>query len=85
MWLHFDRGNSAAEALYLSRGFAVEREDPAWRIWPKRQSLLSKQLTPMAPWPVSPVTDVTGSVRRSDGVFVWEQAADVSGQDAETS
>lgn len=72
MWLHFDRGNDAAEALYVSRGFDIVREDPAWRVWPKRRSLLCKELVPVAPWPVE-VTVVGGDVRTEDGVFVWKE------------
>lgn len=85
--MHFDLGNDAAEALYLSRGFVLERKDPEWRIWPKRQSLLSKQLAPWTPHTRSSVAAVSGAVRPSDGVFVWEEGdpADVSEQDADTA
>jgi len=70
LWLHFDQGNHAAEALYNNAGYETQRTDPDWQIWPKRRSLLMKQLCPVAPWPREP-TSITGS--SIDGVFVWEE------------
>ena len=72
MWLHFDRGSDAAVALYVGSGFSIVSVSPAWRVWPKRRSLLCRQLTPVAPWPTSN-TNVSGAIRANDGVVVWEE------------
>ena len=72
LWLHCDRRNTAAAALYAALGFEEVRREPALPPLQQR-SLLRKRLPPRPPPLLTAAAAEcgVGGARNGSGVFVW--------------
>ena len=80
LWLHVDIINSQAQHLYKQAGFDIKSQDGWYYIVGRKRYLMQKPL-PLIQKAVKEAASLTvtgGSVRNSDGVFVWDVQADDS-------
>lgn len=75
MWLHVDLINKQAHQLYLGSGFSIKSQDSWYYIIGRKRYLMQKALpdrTSRRRAQTAGVATAGGSVRGSDGVFVWD-------------
>lgn len=75
MWLHVDLINKQAQQLYLGSGFSIESQDSWYYVIGRKRYLMQKALPDRTSRRRAQTADVAtagGSVRGSDGVFVWD-------------
>lgn len=82
IWLHVDIVNKQAQDLYLGSGFGIKSQDGWYYILGRKRYLLQKALPDKSSQRTAQQTDLAsagGSVRGSDGVFVWDVQPDSDG------
>lgn len=79
MWLHVDIINKQAQSLYVGSGFGIKSQDSWYYILSRKRYLMQKALPERHSRGrvQNGRQDVAGgSVRGSDGVFVWDVQPD---------
>ena len=79
MWLHVDVINEQAQNLYMGSGFGIKSRDSWYYIIGRKRYLMRKSLTNRGGKTRAEKADVRlagGSIRGSDGVFVWDVQPD---------
>lgn len=79
MWLHVDVINEQAQNLYMGSGFGIKSRDSWYYIIGRKRYLMQKSLTDRSRKTRAEKADVRlagGSIRGSDGVFVWDVQPD---------
>ncbi|KAA6427445.1 MAG: GCN5-related N-acetyltransferase [Trebouxia sp. A1-2] len=82
MWLHVDVINEQAQKLYIGSGFGIKSRDSWYYIIGRKRYLMQKSLTDRSRKTRAEKADVRlagGSIRGSDGVFVWDVQPDSNG------
>ncbi|DBB07237.1 hypothetical protein WJX77_002185 [Trebouxia sp. C0004] len=87
MWLHVDVINEQAQKLYLGSGFGIKSRDSWYYIIGRKRYLMQKALTDRSrkTRAKNAVRLAGGSIRGSDGVFVWDVQPDANVTAAQAS
>ncbi len=88
MWLHVDVINEQAQKLYMGSGFRIKSRDSWYYIIGRKRYLMQKTLTDRSRKTRAEKADVRlagGSIRGSDGVFVWDIQPDSNVTTAQVS
>ncbi len=88
MWLHVDVINEQAQKLYMGSGFGIKSRDSWYYIIGRKRYLMQKTLTDRSRKTRAEKADVRlagGSIRGSDGVFVWDVQPDSNVTTAQVS
>ena len=75
IWLHVDMINKQAQALYLGSGFNIKSQDSWYYVLSRKRYLMQKALKQRQSREQAQRQKLNvagGSVRGSDGVFVWD-------------
>ncbi len=79
MWLHVDIINKQAQQLYTGSGFGIKSQDSWYYILGRKRYLMQKALQDRSRQRKVQEGDLNitgGSVRGTDGVFVWDVQPD---------